>query len=209
MTSEDDSLRTPKDLWEVLRYYIEHACVLMGLPHVLAARVWLTRSEHRFFCDALRPLEHLLRRLLLLDAFALDPASPVAQAEIKRRVRKTMTPRSGATFDPDHSETWRTHFDVSGRVAARSLAKRRVGSQPVVRVVSSAPLALRLEALIRGFNDPAPLMRRLMRVLARAPKLLKRFTCTVPRHLLARPANLAGRFIADMLWPPAVCVDTS
>jgi hypothetical protein len=192
MSIAADPKPTAPYLWKVLRYYIEHACALIGLPAAIAQRVWIARGEYRRMADVLRPLEALLRRLIFLEAAQLPPEQP--RVETKSRVTN-MRVRCGAAFDPDRSETWAVRFNLGAsslRQAQRGGLKNATCLSPpktssaatranTGAVVSAAPLALRFEALIRGFNDPAPLARRLARRLRRVPSLVRRF--------IARPSK--------------------
>ena len=165
---------TLQNLWRTLRGAIETACMLFGLPRAIAQKLWFSRVEYRLACGFLRPLETLLRRLIFLEALAREPAP---RPEIKRREPRGMDAAFGAAFDPDCPEAWPARFDLAAAMDRRRLtgqrgACRRGAGAPYTHIngYASTPIALRLEALIRGFNDPAPLIERLARLLKRRPR---------------------------------------
>ena len=191
---------TPENLWRVLRGHIEALCALFGLPQKLAARTWLARWEARRISNTLRPVEILLRRLVFFDALRLrqTPAP-----ETKSRPQRTMTGARGASFDPDNPESWTVRFDLGDALAPKRAVRRARPTHEPSRQVSSAPLALRLEALIRGFNDPASLAQRLARRLSRHPTLAPRYSARVKRRgegrAFWREVRQAGELVADEL----------
>jgi hypothetical protein len=192
IANDPEPAPTADYLWRVLREYICVAFNLFGAPLELARRVWITRKEHRSICDALRPLEMMLRRLVFLDAleFAL-PDMPVLAAP---RVRSPRLRQD--RFNLDTSETWRVSFDLDmerGRPRPRvsvNLGQSRARTPALHKLpnaVSSAPLALRLEALTRGFNDPAPLVKRMARLLARDRARQHTLMADLPKRDRAKP----------------------
>lgn len=154
----------PITLWRTLSEYIRACFSLWGEPRVIAGKLWLDRAEHQRASGFLAALEHVLRRLLYLDAVKLTPKPPAP-----RRARAAIAapnPRGGGSFDAEHPESWRCKFQVLPRQSKRAPARRRT-THAGADVISSAPVALRLEALIRAFNDPAPYAERLARALAK------------------------------------------
>lgn len=188
MTSKyDEPAPTPLSLWRSLRAYIEHACALFGLPGAIAKRIWLTRAEHALIAGFLRPLEALLRRLLYVDALELTPAAAVT--ENKTRVRFAAPAATGAHFNLDDSSSWRAPFILGASPGRRYPAGKpnQRKSPPLINAVSSAPLALRLEALIRGFNNREATAQRLANVLARTARLAAALLCAPRPRDAARP----------------------
>jgi len=138
--------------------------------------------------DWLLPIERLLRRILLIEAYALletqslPPARPGRKAG---RVEAGSEAPDGAAGkptnkaaarpadDPDHPEHWRVNFRVLPR-KRRDHARRHV-RMPLPRgddgrviplrfravAWDAAPLARRFEAVIRICRKPAPFVRRL------------------------------------------------
>ncbi|MDX2275262.1 MAG: hypothetical protein NW206_07395 [Hyphomonadaceae bacterium] len=163
LPNDPDPAPTPLALWRVLRHYIVSLFSLFGDPLALARRVWITRDEARTIADALRPLEMMLRRLVFLDALELAPAPARARAPAKARQR---TRRD--TYNLETTESWRPSFDL--RLRGASAPRRDAPVTPRPRLPNAEltrPLALRYEAMLRGFNEPAPLVQRMARLLAR------------------------------------------
>ena len=124
--------------------------------------------------------------------------------------------------DPDHPEQWRVSFRAfnaspacSGGGSRRSLeteeeldncvqlksAGRSVpGSGGAVKFRSAWPLAERLEALLRVFNDPLPYAKRLAQRLRKTRELVKRFTESWREH-----RDLVGHALYNALVNPITC----
>lgn len=199
---------TPRYLWQTLRAYLSALFDLFGSPQAIAQRQTLPRAEHRALAQAIAALEHLLRRLLLMDALALTPSLP---CEAKRRPRRA--PAARAAFDPQTPERWSAPFALTPSRPAQS----RAGEAPRLRPpwVSTVALALRMEALVRGFNDPAPLAQRLANKLAADSERAIAACLRPPSRLVA--SHPYGRIVADatdaaraaLAAPPAPAADTS
>jgi hypothetical protein len=131
------------------------------------------------FLDWLRPIELLLRRLLLIEALGLilSQALPAGRAAGAGKKKPAPVSRSKPPFDPDYPETWRVSFKCVPAPASGGPRWRRRRLPPVEvdhvrgdprrrlrfrRVMHNAiPLALRLEAVIRVTLDPGKYARRL------------------------------------------------
>lgn len=176
-------------LWRELRGLIQTIGAGFGLPRDIAAQPFMTRANHKIWCDLLRPMEVLMRRLLFIDALAAPAPAPPPKAKPRKASARNPAPR----FDPERPESWRPRFDLGIRYAARTRRGARRPSAPLAYLPSS-PLALRFEAVIRAFNAPAPLVARIARHLARQPQ--------TARFFLAKPeARLMNHYpvIADTL----------
>lgn len=181
-----------RQLWQNLAGYIEAAYALFGSPSAIARQTWFSRAAHKLCAAWLVTLEALLRRLLYLDALELTPTqAPAAAPEVKTRARSLMRTTAGAPFDVDNSETWRTQFLLLPRQERRANRTRRKACAHLINAVSSAPLALRFEAIIRAYNDREAQAQRLADHLharrAEAPALYKHVTRRPPRALAAQP----------------------
>jgi hypothetical protein len=183
-------------LWRVLGFY--HGFSLMGFPEEIARKLWLKASERDFMLSLLRPLECMLRGLIFLRAALLPPEPP--RPERKQRPRKDLPATFGAPFNTDHPESWRTKFALERRRPNRHLSPtpKHAGAAPAHRspprfdadgnrLHSAAPIALRLEALIRGFNDPAPLAKELARALHAESERAEDFAAPLPKQIATHP----------------------
>lgn len=154
--------------WDKIEAYLSYACALFGLPQQLAHKLWLTRAEHKRIADFLRPLEELARRLIFIAALKLAQAHLPPAPERKFRPARGFPANSGAAFDPDRPESWRVGFKLDVYHQPHSApASKRAGGACAPRRLSSAPCALRLEALIRVFAQRDTLAAALARKIAR------------------------------------------
>lgn len=175
--------------WRTLQGLIETIGRGFGCPPDIAKHPFLSRADHKIWCDLLRPMEVLMRRLLFIAALAAPAPAPPPKAKPRKASAHNPAPR----FDPERPETWRPRFDLGIRYPGRTRRGARRPSTPLA-YLPSAPLALRFEAIIRGFNTPAPLVARIARHLARQPQTARCF--------LAKPeARLMNHYpvIADTL----------
>ncbi|MGE0597711.1 MAG: hypothetical protein AB7P07_15220, partial [Hyphomonadaceae bacterium] len=129
----------------------------------LAEQLWLNRAEHRRAAHWIAMLEHMLRRLLYLDAVLLTPALRAACEQKARAPRSTSS--GGALFDPACPERWRTAFALALRESASGRGRRGGGFAPAR--LSSANLSLRLEAIVRAYNAREDYAQRFANLIAR------------------------------------------
>ncbi len=137
--------------------------------------VWQWRKFE--LLDWLRPLELLLRRILLIEAVGLltSQSLPAPKAAAIRSGKgAARTAPAKPACDPDHPERWRVSFSILP-LRGRSGPRRRLppidwdhfAGDPRTpkrfrRVLHDAlPLARRLEAALRVVLDPAAFARRL------------------------------------------------
>jgi hypothetical protein len=185
-----DGLNDPiaNNLIDTARWFLSCLTDTFWSPASLARleRVWQWRKFD--FLDWLRPIELLLRRLLLIEALGLilSQALPPRPARATGRAGKKEQQKPPAPeFDPDYPETWRVCFNVipaaphegrprCSRRRPPPVDPHRQRNVPVTplryrRVMHNAvPLALRLEAAIRVTLDPAKYARRLALRLQRS-----------------------------------------
>jgi hypothetical protein len=151
--------------------------------YALQGRIWQWKKFE--LLDWLRPLELLLRRMLLIEAFALAGSQTLPRSRV-RAAQAAPGPsapspaprpkRASAPFDPAHPETWRVSFNALPSQSFGSRGPRKplppvqphrgfreeaVANRFRRRLWSSLPLARRLEAAIRVINNPLPFVRRL------------------------------------------------
>jgi hypothetical protein len=143
--------------------------------YALQGEIWQRKKFD--VLDWLRPLELLLRRILLIEAFALLGAQslPAARAGRARPPAGIARPaRARPPFDPTRPDTWRVSFVAlpgQGRSGPRHKLppvqpdrlpyEKRLPNRYRRKLVNALPLARRLEAAIRVINDPQPYVRRL------------------------------------------------
>jgi hypothetical protein len=138
---------------------------LFGAPDRVAREGMLTRAQHKLLTSWLKAGEAMLRRLLLIEARALTVA-PVTPRTHTRKPRVTHP----HAFDADSPETWRVSFRCSyRRLPAGNGARNAKQSLPARsrRYANAWPIAERMEAMLRVYNDPTTRARSLARWLAR------------------------------------------
>ena len=157
--AHDDIL---KDIWRTLRGYIVMLWNEFGPPEEIALWGDIGPRLRTEIVDILAPIEAALRRLLLVEAFALERGLHPARGTASKRSGK----RARHMMEADKPETWRARFAIEARAYKRRRpARRRVVAPP--RFYSSFTLALRFHACMCVFNDPMPYARRLAHRLAR------------------------------------------
>jgi hypothetical protein len=177
--------------------------------YALHGQIWHWKKFE--LLDWLRPLELLLRRMLLIEAFALAGSQTLPRPQARKTkaasASDAQAPRpmqEKPPFDPARPDTWRVAFiALPGR--SRSGPHRRLPpanpdrpfreKAPAKRyrrkLVSALPLARRLEAAIRVINDPLPYVRRL------AFRLQRGRTASATRLII--PSSRKFRFARDAL----------
>jgi len=113
----------PAPLWRAMQAFLELLFSLFGDPSWIAARGVMGRRDKALMRPWLRAGEAFLRRLLLIEAFALAPDMKIAAP--KRRAHKSRL-RRPITFYPDKPEDWRVSFRLFPTARRRSRAKRRM-----------------------------------------------------------------------------------
>ncbi len=151
----------PRAFWLLAQSILNTLYNLFGEPQDIAQQGWVSRQSHALMARWIRSAEALLRRLLLLEAAALKlPPAPVSRRAPRVRTRRLHE------FYPEDPQTWR----VSLRCSAPQSRRRGGRTSRGGGALSDAfVLALRYEALLRAYNDPAPYAHRLARRLARTP----------------------------------------
>jgi len=163
-------------LWTQARDIIRTLFRCCGEPQDIAREGNISRKLYDHVLTWIRAGETLLRRMLLIEAHA-QASPPRANA----RPRGGQRQRKLVTFYPDKPDDWRVHFRccVSERRLPAGKASEHASQEcrqdagapsakaPKLPVLSTWPLALRAEALLRICNNPAPYIARLARVIAR------------------------------------------
>ncbi len=193
-------------------------------PATLALHHFVWQFRKFEILDYLRPIELLLRRMLVIEAFALAGSQSLPPSRPGGVIRTSRAPQEKPACDPTQPETWRVSFRIMpAKLAERHWRLPRKKLPPIDRdhfrgdprtpmrfrrvQHQSMPLARRLEAVIRVINDPAPYVRRLAFRLRRgreaAPNL---WLLAMPRRgpnkpPLARDANEAARTRLSEILP--------
>ncbi|MDP3493151.1 MAG: hypothetical protein Q8R82_08550 [Hyphomonadaceae bacterium] len=146
-----------------------------GTPLGLAALSSIVSRRKAELLGWLRPVELMLRRLVLIEAMALL-ASLVAPRSHSRKQASNASPKPPQTsaLDPADSAAWRSIFTVPLHEAepgdaqsSRASGHRRRRIDDPERLLPTRGLALRLEGIIRVALDPTPFIRRLARQMRR------------------------------------------
>lgn len=202
----DEPVPTETHLWTVLRVYLSQVCALFGAPADIARGLFLTPAQHQHLCAWLLPLEALLRRLLYLLSRTLKPTPA---RETKARAPRGVKAGFGAAFEVERSETWRVSFDVLPHPRRKPWAAppstQQHAAAPKPESFAAAPLALRLEALLRIAENPLPYANRLAARLAGAREDAADALLTPPRSAgpLYAPAYQASALIFTAQLAPA------
>lgn len=168
---QQDAAAAP--LWRVLSEMLNALFGLFGGPGEIAAQVFLTRRVRRELLYWLRAGENFLRALLLAAALkcAFAPLGPAPKASRRR-------PREKRVIEHHHNapENWRVAFRV---LPPPPRPARKLGAAPGPAPGARRnawPLAERAEALLRAFNAPQRIVRRLARRVRRQPEAIQRIS---------------------------------
>ncbi len=166
MAPETAPRSAPLALWRAARAFVVLLLQTLDAPEHIAQRHVFTQNMHALFCEWLRAGEAIVRQLLLIEAAALPRPGEAPRARESRRAPVG----EAAPVQIENAAEWRVSF----RCFAGSGAGARMAHMKTARrFYSSFPLAARLEALVRAYNDPIPFARRLLRRLLRQPARAK------------------------------------
>lgn len=153
-----------RDVWASACAIWQTLCDVFDTPASLAEREFITRSEHKLLNDWVYHLELLIHRLVLVGALALNfvlrPLQP--HAPRPRKSRRVL-------LWPARPEAWPARFRMmrgGGRNADDSYRPPQP-ARPAPAVVSSFPLARRIEAMRRVLANPDARIRSFAIKLAR------------------------------------------
>lgn len=143
------------DVWTFARNTFADITHLVISPLELADREYIRRADHKRYADLIRHLELLARRFIMAAALALNfLLKPLAERQ--PRARK----RGRPLYWMHRPETWCAGVNLWRKPSAPPAWSyaRRTGAPPPV--VSSFPLARRLEAVRRLLANPDRYIRR-------------------------------------------------
>ena len=195
--SDDASLPT---LWDAAWHLLDWLTTLFGNPAEFAQLDLLAPREQADILHWLRPLEALVRRLLLLEAAEL--AGGLAASHPSRRVR--LRTRRLVAQDPENASAWRVSFRVTllASQAGRVTPARALPSD----LPSAWPIAERWEAVARVLAEPAPYARRLARRL-KAKQERARPLAAPPKHR-SKLGEWALEHALALAWPAVAVFDS-
>ncbi|MGE0741874.1 MAG: hypothetical protein AB7O98_11085 [Hyphomonadaceae bacterium] len=170
----------PIALWRIIDAFLRTVFSICGAPEELAARITLTTKVRAVLLPWIKTAEILMRQMLLVEAAACGDTHAPTAAQRKRLTpqRACVSPQANEAPSLDPA-TWRVSFQALAPTprapthatpATRAAPARREAK----RFHAAYPLAARLEALLRVFNDPRPFAQRLAQRLYRTPELIER-----------------------------------
>jgi hypothetical protein len=164
ITAPSSPRQAPLALWRIAQVFLAALHHLFGAPEDVAREGYLPRARRQQLAGWLRSGEAMLRRLLLIEAAALEPAPPAAWRLRAPRTRRLVEHK------PDAPENWRVSFRCFPPARRRAGKPRRATPARRRDAADAWPAAERYEALLRAYNDPTPYARRLARRLRAAPQ---------------------------------------
>lgn len=195
-------------LWKRVHAMFARALAVLGGPAAVAAIAGLTPKLRRSVAGWIAPLEHMVRKLLFVEASLLPRENHVPPRAFSRAPSQERAQRTRDDADPARPGEWRVRFALSAprdpHLASEANAPRirfldepfvaplRLAKPPLARRVRETPAALllarRFEALRRVLDDPMPHARRLARLLAR----LKRRRVDIAWRYAAAPPRTSS-----------------
>lgn len=206
-------------LWEAAEYLLRWLVALCGDACAVVARGRLSPKERREIAFWLRPVEALVRRLLVVEAARLAETLPPPRA-------RTARPRKCRTVlqDPENSASWAVRFRALERIGSPGAApaactaplacarSRRAGvKRDSFAARDPWPLAERIEAVARVLENPAPFARRLARRLTAGAARYARSCRPPPERGPGRRPRLGDsslRFASDHALRALAAFDT-
>ncbi len=163
------------DLWAAARAMLAALYALVG-PATIQALAALPRKQRREALDWLKPLEIMVRKLLLLEARTLEPARPRPIAAPPRKLHRARTRPPIFALAPADMRLSALPPRITLLGGARTLQDIRREQARAARIAqlrAAAPasaharLANRIAALARVLARPLAAARRLARLLRR------------------------------------------
>lgn len=176
MSCDDPEDTSPPALWEAAKYLLRWLYAICGTPCAIVADGLHAPRERRRIALWLRPVEALVRRLLVVEAVRMAQTLPAAEGKGTGARPRQRPPMCRIAFlDPEDSDAWIVHFRALGGTPMRHAegnspqapeSERRSGAPAARRKDPLAdwcpwPLAVRIEAVTRVLRDPEPYARRL------------------------------------------------
>ena len=178
-TEHDPDDASPPALWAVARHLLGWLTAVFGDACAVAALGVVSPAERDEILTWLRPIEALARRLLVVEAAALERSpmarrrAPAAMSSADKAPRVRLPHRCDG-LDPADPRGWRVAFRVcaapegmrgSSDAGPRRETERETNTGTGIGLAGAWPLAERIEAVTRVLEDPAPFAARLARRL--------------------------------------------
>jgi hypothetical protein len=160
---------------------------LFDSPRTLACLQLVVAARRDDILAWLRPIEQLIRRLLLLEAQSLPPSAS-SQSATTRAPKPAPKPASEPrqrrliVLDPEAPHTWPAHFRLLDRRRPSRHAGGPMRTGLHAGLYNSFALAERWQAALRVAENPARYVRRAAALLKRAPLILESLCKPPPRH---------------------------
>ncbi|MFP4004362.1 MAG: hypothetical protein ACLFV8_11345 [Alphaproteobacteria bacterium] len=130
--SDDHDANCVPALWAAARRFLGRLIGLCGAPCVLVTDPFLSLKERRGILHWLRPVESLVRRLLVAEAVRIAETRPSGTDRRRAKVRRPVYPFCRVSFpDPENPATWAVRFSVS----EPSIRKSSVRISPRIHVL--------------------------------------------------------------------------
>jgi hypothetical protein len=157
MTSDAPDDTSLPGLWETAKYFMRWLYAVCGSPCALIAEPHLSRKDRKNIIFWLRPIEAIVRRLLVAEAARMAQKPRAAKPKIRGGIKPPGAPsRPGALPDLDDSTRWSVRFCLPGsaRPAAATLTGPRIlVLDPVLPPLAHLHLARAAERFRRARNE--------------------------------------------------------
>ncbi|MBI1250870.1 MAG: hypothetical protein GC189_05300 [Alphaproteobacteria bacterium] len=198
-----------QEAWAFARDMSGWICRLFGDPRALVQTLLIPRDDARKLRQWLRPLEIMVRRLIL--CLAEQTPKPNDEAAVLNTPRPSSPSASPGKpgFASENPADWPVSFQLAPQ-PSRPARGQKQARRDLPRFVDARPLAERLEAALRALADPAPYARRLRRLLRRNRARVLQITVLV----FGAPLNPAGPLshalgVQSAIAFDRLCADTS
>lgn len=165
MSDTAPTRHAPRALWLIAQAFMQALFTLFGNPEDIAKAPYRNARAYKQLATWIAAGEAMLRRLLMVEAAAAPVAPP-----LKKRAPRPYQKRAKIECTPDRPEAWPVSFRAIPRGRRRYRFRRSRRRLFPRRIVDSWRLAVRYEALLRAYNNPAPYAARLARQLRAAPQ---------------------------------------
>ena len=175
----------PIALWRLAGEFLRTIFGLFGQPERIAEQHTFTATNYKLALKWLRITEAIVRELLLIEAAALPRPLPAPAPRAPRRHQRGLH-----IVWADNPDAWRVSFSCfagAPRTRVKRLANARARTDAMAnapRFYSAWPIAERVEAILRVYNEPVRYARRLARRLSTNGPVAR------PRLLRAKPEDL-------------------